>query len=288
MKLQHTKQYTIALSIAIFTLVQITLASCERNVKNIPDSNFDITLDELKELISPLPLQIQKNILKSPGRFLEDISQTFNYPRDLLILVDKKHGLPSNYIPADLVSLKHYNVTISKSYLKLRKIVIPDLLAMVKAARKHGIEIVLSSTYRSYAYQKRLYNYYVRTEGRKKADRESAKPGHSQHQLGTAIDFGSITDSFINTSQGRWLIANAWRYGFSLSYPKGEEKITGYRYECWHYRYVGKPAARIIKEYFENSQQLFLEFYNKNINFLKEKYLSKQPDQKKTRVWKLQ
>ncbi len=274
--IKPNKNQALIAIIIIFFVIQITLASCERNAQNRIDPNFNINLQELRKLISELPQQIQKNILRNPKQFLNYIAKTLNYPKGLLVLVDKKHDLPNDYIPPDLVSLKRYNITISKNYLKLRKIVIPDLLAMIKAARKDGIEIVLSSTYRSYTYQKRLYNYYVRTEGKEKADRESAHPGHSQHQLGTAIDFGSITDSFANTPQGRWLTANAWRYGFSLSYPKGQEKLTGYRYECWHYRYVGKSASRIIKEYFENSQQLFLEFYNKNKHFFKQRYLGQK------------
>ncbi len=271
-----TKQYTLISLIVIFGFVQLNFVSCQRNTQKLVNPNFNINFKELKNLITTLPAHIQKNISRNPSRFLDYIKETFNYPPDLLVLVDKTHGLSASYVPKDLVSLKHYNITISKSYLKLRKIVIPDLLAMIRAARRDGIELVLSSTYRSYAYQKRLYNYYVRTEGKEKADRESAHPGHSQHQLGTAIDFGSITDNFANTPQGKWLMANAWQYGFSLSYPKAQEKITGYRYECWHYRYVGKPAARIIKEYFDNSQQLFLEFYNKNraffIKHLKHRY----------------
>ncbi len=254
----------------VILLLQISVASCANKKQSYtPNPKFDITLENLQTITESLPKSIRTKILTSPVCFLEYVYETLHYPKDLLILVDKTHGLSSNYIPPDLVELKKYSLTISKHYLKLRSIVMPDLLAMAESARNNGIEIVISSTYRSYAYQKRLYNYYVQKEGREKADRESARPGHSQHQLGTAIDFGNIDDSFLNTPQGKWLMKNAWLYGFSLSYPPGEEKITGYRFEPWHYRYVGREAAKLIKEYFDNSQQRFLEFYNKYKNFFK-------------------
>ena len=91
------------------------------------------------------------------------------------------------------------------------------------------------------------------------AERESARPGASQHQLGTAIDFGSITDAFAQTRAGKWLVAHAWEYGFSLSYPQGDEGITGYRYESWHYRFITKPGVLLQRRYFGNIQQYLLD-----------------------------
>jgi D-alanyl-D-alanine carboxypeptidase len=96
--------------------------------------------------------------------------------------------------------------------------------------------------------------------GQEAADRESARPGCSQHQTGLVVDFGSIDDSFAQTAAGRWMAANAARFGWSLSFPDGYEAVTGYRWESWHYRYVGKEIAAFIDNYFDGIQQYALRF----------------------------
>jgi D-alanyl-D-alanine carboxypeptidase len=131
---------------------------------------------------------------------------------------------------------------------------------MAAAARRDGITLVVSSAYRSYDYQVGVYNRIVREMGQEAADRESARPGHSQHQTGLAADFGSIDDSFALTAAGRWMAANAPRFGWSLSFPDGYESVTGYRWESWHFRYVGKDLATLIDRYFNGIQQYALRF----------------------------
>lgn len=96
--------------------------------------------------------------------------------------------------------------------------------------------------------------------GKKNTQSFSAPPGASQHQLGTVIDFGTITDAYADTAEGKWMLNNAWKYGWSLSYPKGMEHITGYNWECWHYRYLGVEACKFQKEWFGDIQQYMLEF----------------------------
>ena len=118
----------------------------------------------------------------------------------------------------------------------------------------------MSSAYRSYDYQAGLYNRHVEQLGKAAADRVSARPGHSQHQLGTTIDFGSIAAGYGETPNGRWLAAHAWRFGFSLSYPAGYEEYTGYDYEPWHFRYLGRVGTRLEREFFAGLQQRFLVF----------------------------
>ena len=134
------------------------------------------------------------------------------------------------------------------------------LQVMAKAALEDGIKLLVSSTYRSYSYQEKLFARWVAIDGLEEAERESARPGTSQHQLGSAIDFGSITDDFDETSMGKWLYANASKYGWSLSFPKNYEDITGYRWECWHFRYIGVPACQMQRKWFGNVQQYMLEF----------------------------
>ena len=129
-----------------------------------------------------------------------------------------------------------------------------------RKCKKDGITLVVSSTFRSYDYQKMIYERNVKQMGKEAADRESAVPGTSQHQLGTAVDFGSITDDFAETKAGKWLEANAMKYGWSLSFPQGYEPVTGYRWECWHYRYIGIPACAFQEKWFKNVQQYMMEF----------------------------
>ena len=191
-----------------------------------------------------------------------DLQQILKGDKFLRVLVDKKHALPDNYEPEDLVALNGGSYVAGRSELLLRREAALSLEEMAKAAKADGITLVASSTYRSYIYQVEVYARNVAQMGQKAADRESARPGHSQHQLGLVVDFGSIDDSFAQTAQGKWIAANASRFGWSLSYPEGFEEITGYRWECWHYRYVGKELAAFIDKYFDGIQQHALEFIN--------------------------
>jgi D-alanyl-D-alanine carboxypeptidase len=179
---------------------------------------------------------------------------------ELLLLVDKKSGLMDDFIPHGLAGLDGTGLSLSKKGLSLRKPVLEALLSMDKSARSEGISLVVSSTYRSYAYQTEVFARNVAQMGESEASRVSARAGHSQHQLGTAIDFGSIDNSFANTKAGLWLETNAARFGFSQSYPRGMEPVTGYLWESWHYRYIGLDAVALQKEYFGGIQQYLMEF----------------------------
>jgi len=225
--------------------------------------SFDLTLSGLKELTADTRPDIHARIMARPQYFLELMKKELTGSQDLFWLVDKSHALPADYRPADLAALSDYEdrLTLNRADLVLRAVVMPDLLAMVEAARQDGVVLPLSSTFRSYQYQDALFSRYVREEGEAKAERESARPGHSQHQLGTTIDFGSVTAAFAQSAAGRWLEANAGHFGFSMSYPPGMEEVTGYIYESWHFRYVGRVATTLQQEFFDNVQQYALAFY---------------------------
>lgn len=199
-------------------------------------------------------------IKENPKRFLELLDGILSSDRELFLLVDKEHPLPREYEPKDLVSLNAYGIRTSRPTLLLRISAAQALSRMAEEARKEGIELLVSSAYRSFQYQSTVYKRVVQELGKEAADRESAKPGFSQHQLGTAVDFGSISDSFTGTPMERWLRRRAWEFGFSLSYPEGKEAETGYRYESWHYRFIGRDATRLEREFFFGSQQKMLEF----------------------------
>ena len=181
--------------------------------------------------------------------------------KSLFFLIDKKHTASSSYAPKDLVSLKKNSLfDLNKAGMKIRPEAYSALNEMAQAALNEGIRLLVSSAYRSYSYQENLFNYWVSVDGLEEAERESSRPGTSQHQLGTAVDFGSISDDFDKTQMGQWIYKNAADYGWSLSFPKGYEDVTGYRWECWHFRYIGKNACRFQQKWFGGIQQFMLEF----------------------------
>ena len=136
----------------------------------------------------------------------------------------------------------------------LRAVLIPDLERLVAAARAAGVTLRVGSGYRSYATQASLFASYARRHGEAEASRFSSRPGHSEHQSGLAVDFAGadqtcwVDDCFEQTAAGKWLAAHAHEYGFILRYPKGKEPITGYQYEPWHFRYVGRELAGALHQ----------------------------------------
>lgn len=209
-----------------------------------------------------IPTPIIERINANKKVFLADLDAVLAADANrLLTLVDKTHSLSADYEPEGLVPLGSARSYVAgREGLSLRAPAEAALEEMAKAARKDGVTLVVSSTYRSLAYQKKVYERNVLELGQEAADRESARPGTSQHHLGTAVDFGSITDDYALTKAGRWLAANAGRFGWSLSFPQGYEKVTGYRWECWHYRYVGREAAAFQAAWFDGVQQYMIEF----------------------------
>lgn len=207
---------------------------------------------------------IKARLAANPQRFLELLDgaeKDAAAAPDLLRRADKQRPLGDKYVPADLVSLDGKGLSVSRKGHSVRKAAYEALVAMSAAAKKDGVTLLVSSSYRSYDYQKQVFARNAREDGGEAAaERVSARPGYSQHQLGTAIDFGTIDDSFVDTKAGRWLTANARRFGYSLSFPKGLEPVTGYRWECWHYRYIGLSAIRLQEEYFGDVQQYLIEF----------------------------
>ena len=167
-------------------------------------------------------------------------------------------------MPADLVPLQDYRVpTLGSEVLRLRREAAESLGYLVEGAAADGEELVVASAYRSYEEQQLAHERLISVFGAD-AHGMSAAPGHSQHQLGTAVDFTNAAADyklgapFARTSAHRWLDHHAWEYGFVLAYPRGKEEQTGYQWEPWHYRYVGvEDAKRLEKK--ELSLQEFLE-----------------------------
>lgn len=165
------------------------------------------------------------------------------------ILVNKYYYLEKNYVPNNLETI---STRFALSNMKLVKEAKDAFEEMASAAKKENLNIIAMSTYRSYDYQVNLYNKYVRTDGKEAADTYSGRPGHSEHQTGLAVDVynGKVNyTSFEKTKEFIWMSNNASDYGFILRFPKDKETETGYTYESWHYRYVGKDIAKYIKEH---------------------------------------
>jgi len=169
---------------------------------------------------------------------------------DDVIVVNKTYGLPSNFAPNNLKTIN--------GYIKVVDYVKKAFNELKSDATSIGLNIYASSGYRSYINQDHIYNNYVKMDGKKEADTYSARAGHSEHQTGLAIDLNTIDSSFENTSESKWLKENCYKYGFIIRYPKGKSDITGYIYEPWHIRYVGKDLA---KKLYNKGKWLTIEEY---------------------------
>lgn len=202
--------------------------------------------------------------------------------RLLLLPVNRQRGLPDGYEPPDL---SWYGGRLVRSLIK------PDLSAMVEAAAKDNVELAAISGYRSpdeqsLAFQSSVWRAMARErteDGRRlsipeaetRAARFVAPPGHSQHQLGTAVDFSTweanyaLNPSFAETEAGRWLEQHAWKFGFVLSYPRNGEARTGYAYEPWHFRWIGKDLAMALQhDQYLNHPSLVVDDYLRAIEEL--------------------
>jgi D-alanyl-D-alanine carboxypeptidase len=229
--------------------------------------------DQLRRVLAEaeIPADLSRRILGAVSEgplFILDLLSLLEGDPYRRILVDKEHALPEDYEPGDLVELQGPSYLVNRRGLLLRRPAAEALAEMTAAAKAEGLSLPVSSAYRSYAYQAEVYARNVRESGQEAADRESARPGHSQHQLGLVVDFGSIDDSFADTPAGRWILTNAGRFGWSLSFPQGYEGLTGYRWESWHYRYVGRDLAAFIDAYFDGIQQYALRFLHEWVRII--------------------
>ncbi len=198
--------------------------------------------DQPSPAVSPNTIGKQNQTNQTPNTKTGFDSSRFSLtePSSIWVVVNKQRPLePKKYIPLDLVAVGGGQ--------QLRKEPARQLAKLIADAKLAGLGVSPLSGYRSYNTQVNVYNNEVATYGAATADTQSARPGHSEHQTGLSIDIGGggcgIEDCFGNTAEGKWVAANAFKYGFIVRYVPGKETITGYRAEPWHIRYVGEELA---------------------------------------------
>jgi len=177
-------------------------------------------------------------------------------PASLWVIVNKHRLLqPKDYAPNDLVVPDiPLRLAASSEEMHLRKPAADALQELAAQAQKDGLKLMVASGYRSYQFQISLYNGYVQQQGKATADSQSARPGYSEHQTGLAVDLEptsrncEVDPCFGDTPEGKWLAANAWKYGFIVRYQTGKQGTTGYIAEPWHVRYVGKTLAAEVNK----------------------------------------
>ena len=214
----------------------------------------DSLLNKIDETDPDLPKQ---NVTTQPQDKVteEEVSEPIEdkQTNENLILVNKSNSLQANYIPKELIE-PNVQFTFQEDLPKklMRREAAYALEELFNAAKDEGLELWAQSGYRSYDTQKIIFTYNSKQKGKEVANETSAMPGQSEHQTGLAMDVTSekvnfhLVESFGETKEGKWLADHAFQYGFIIRYPKGKEKITGYRYEPWHIRYTGKKAAEEI------------------------------------------
>lgn len=252
-----------------FEINQIYEYMSEKNIKKILASdyvdmkeffgipNFDFDkLENYKayQALENIPMKdaVTKVNLKRDIPFYTEIEEIKN-PDSPLILVNKTYYLNEFYIPKDLVAIPSF------PELQLRKIAIDDFENLLAKAKLENIYLIPYSTFRSYSYQKEIYEKYLAKDPKEKVDTYSARPGHSEHQTGLAIDIRSINHWYnLTPTDQEWMKKNASQFGFIIRYQKNHSDITGYKEEPWHIRYVGKEVAQKI----QNLNISFEEYYD--------------------------
>ncbi len=212
------------------------------------DSSGNETKEEAK-----LKVNAKKVVVKSSSNNVTVKDNTFTTSKGFSGVT--KNGV--TYIEGTLIANKTYALP-SNYGSGLTSITTTAFNKMREAAKKEGLNIYVSSGFRSYQRQNTIYNNYVARDGKTKADRYSARAGHSEHQTGLAFDVNTISSAFDDTKEAKWLSANCYKYGFILRYPKDKENETGYMYESWHFRYVGEELATKL---YNNGNWITLESY---------------------------
>ena len=249
----------------------------QKELENIKDMECQNLINELKKEPYYLENKLERYLEYSKvnnKKKIKDIIREVNSNRDFpfyhhlisaepskkeLILVNKYYYLKDNYIPPLVEMEENYAQGLNR---KITKETYYYFKAMVDKARQDKIILYSVSSFRSYEYQKKLYQDYVLKDGEKVADTYSARAGHSEHETGYAIDINTTLSSahFEDSKEFLWLQKNASKYGFILRYPQDKENITGFKFEPWHYRFVGIKVAQYLKVHHLTLEEYYAYF----------------------------
>lgn len=257
------KKYILVGSLVVFSIVAILIGKDIAVIKsNALEDTRNKEISE-KNVINKNMVN-KKEILSEEDLKIKDI--ILNDKSSLFKLVNEENPIDKNYSPEKLITP---NIALvgseNEPRSKVSSVMQKQLEKMFEDAKKEGLELYLSCAHRSFNEQEYLYNRALKRENSNSSELV-ALPGRSEHQLGLAIDITTrkidfqLEEAFEETKEGRWLLNNAYKYGFILRYPRGKEKITGYSYEPWHYRYVGNLE---VSKYCHDNKLTLEELYEK-------------------------
>lgn len=213
----------------------------------------DLTGEDEETVVLSVNLDIDKEAYVDPI-----IVKKYSYD----MLVNKHRKLDEDFEPSDLVKINSNYA--SESNLKASKKAVSAFIKMADAASSEGYGIKINSAYRSYSDQEELCQFYRDAYGDDYVTKYVAFAGFSEHQTGLAFDIGSRSNNvFLESKEYNWMKENAYKYGFIQRFPKGYEDITGFRFESWHYRYVGEEIAKYIYEHKITFDEYYIMFLDK-------------------------
>ena len=232
------------------------------NVDEVETYSIDEILLEHEEYLTSRDAEEAQETLQMDGENMAFTSDDWR-----LILINKQHPIPDDYA---------FTLTTITGTMQCDERILDDLLLMLQAAKNDHVNLIICSPYRTDASQVSIFENHVRAymnkglnymDSFKLASQEATVPGYSEHQAGLSLDIYTashmiLDDAYGETEAGRWLAANCSDYGFILRYPKGKEYITSIGYEPWHFRYVGREAAKIIM----NEGITLEEFWSRYVN----------------------
>lgn len=234
----YTKsKFTVVTAVLLSLFIMFTMTGCGNGKDQPKDSSGDKKSEISEEE------QAKKEQLEADAE------------RGILILVNKEHAVDKDYVPEGLAPIKYYAKDRSAQTRFMMSEAADHFHELVEAAKADGIDVVMTTAYRSYDFQTMLWNNNVAAKGsEEEANKTSARPGESEHQTGLAVDLSTseinyeLSNRFGDTKAGKWIAENAHKYGFILRYTEEKIDVTGYLYEPWHIRYVGTTAAADIYE----------------------------------------
>lgn len=234
----------VVVPLALLVVIGLVVFLVNRNVAKAPADTSDTSKSDVLDKSTDTTKTVDTTVDQPEvvEEVVYPIQLTIEQATAINVVVNKKHKLPENYVPT----------LTSVAGGQMRPEAAVELQKLLDAASASGISLKIISSYRSYNTQVSTYNGYVNQYGQAQADTFSARPGHSEHQTGLAVDLGNNDGScafeicFGATAGGQWLTANAANYGFIIRYPDGKETDTGYQYEPWHMRFLGVDTAKAV------------------------------------------